>query len=114
MVKISWEFSRSAAKNAMREAVIKSQLVILRNILVVILNVKVRVFVCCRIIRSLYTFQSCYRYIFVDFLTDDISQDVECAKKLFSLRGFQYWNGWNTYCRNPQNLPNLGVACNIY
>ncbi|XP_005187508.1 lysozyme-like [Musca domestica] len=49
-----------------------------------------------------------------NFLTDDISQDVECAVKIFEAKGFQYWSGWSTYCRNPQNLPNLGVACGIY
>uniref|UniRef100_A0A1A9V9X4 lysozyme n=1 Tax=Glossina austeni TaxID=7395 RepID=A0A1A9V9X4_GLOAU len=47
------------------------------------------------------------------FLNDDISDDVECAKRIFEQKGFQYWNGWSTYCRNQQNLPNLSVACNI-
>ncbi|KAM7345907.1 lysozyme-like isoform 1-T7 [Cochliomyia hominivorax] len=48
-----------------------------------------------------------------DFLNDDISDDVLCAKKIFELKGFRNWNGWNTYCRNTQNLPNLSIACNI-
>ncbi|KNC31151.1 hypothetical protein FF38_13932, partial [Lucilia cuprina] len=48
-----------------------------------------------------------------NFLNDDIADDVHCAKRIFELKGFRNWNGWNTYCRNTQNLPNLSVACNI-
>uniref|UniRef100_D3TQJ6 lysozyme n=1 Tax=Glossina morsitans morsitans TaxID=37546 RepID=D3TQJ6_GLOMM len=55
----------------------------------------------------------CCKMSCTDFLNDDISDDVECAKRIFEQKGFQYWNGWSTYCRNQQNLPNLSVACNI-
>ncbi|XP_005187505.1 lysozyme c-1 [Musca domestica] len=48
-----------------------------------------------------------------NFLNDDISDDVACAQRIFDLKGFQNWNGWSSFCRNPQNLPNLSVACNI-
>ncbi|TMW41805.1 hypothetical protein DOY81_013115 [Sarcophaga bullata] len=47
------------------------------------------------------------------FINDDIADDVQCAKRLFELKGFRNWNGWTAFCRNTQNLPNLSVACNI-
>uniref|UniRef100_A0A0K8VAJ1 lysozyme n=1 Tax=Bactrocera latifrons TaxID=174628 RepID=A0A0K8VAJ1_BACLA len=48
-----------------------------------------------------------------DFLDDNIDDDVECAKRIFERNGFKYWSGWCASCRNTQNLPNLGLACNI-
>ncbi|XP_013111753.1 lysozyme c-1 [Stomoxys calcitrans] len=48
-----------------------------------------------------------------NFLNDDISDDVQCAQRIFDLKGFQNWNGWSSFCRNTQNLPNLSVTCNI-
>lgn len=48
-----------------------------------------------------------------EFLDDDITDDADCAQKIFNLKGFQYWNGWTKFCKNPQNLPNLSVICNM-
>ncbi|XP_017477855.1 PREDICTED: lysozyme-like isoform X3 [Rhagoletis zephyria] len=48
-----------------------------------------------------------------DFIDDNIADDVACAKTIFERVGFKNWPGWQTSCRNTQNLPNLGVACNI-
>ncbi|XP_054090674.1 lysozyme c-1 isoform X3 [Zeugodacus cucurbitae] len=48
-----------------------------------------------------------------DFLDDNIADDVACAKRIFERAGFKNWPGWKASCRNTQNLPNLGVFCNI-
>uniref|UniRef100_A0A034WDG6 lysozyme n=2 Tax=Bactrocera dorsalis TaxID=27457 RepID=A0A034WDG6_BACDO len=48
-----------------------------------------------------------------DFLDDNIDDDVVCAKRIFQRDGFKNWPGWSASCRNTQNLPNLGLACNI-
>ncbi|XP_049308567.1 lysozyme-like [Bactrocera dorsalis] len=46
-----------------------------------------------------------------DFLDDNIDDDVACAKRIFQRDGFKNWPGWSASCRNPQNLPNLRLAC---
>ncbi|EDX07949.1 lysozyme c-1 [Drosophila simulans] len=48
-----------------------------------------------------------------DFSNDDISDDIACARMIQEREGFKYWKGWDRFCRNPQNLPNLRVACNL-
>ncbi|KAH8257816.1 hypothetical protein KR038_001552 [Drosophila bunnanda] len=48
-----------------------------------------------------------------DFSNDEIGDDIACAKMIQEREGFKYWKGWSRICRNPQNLPNLGVACNL-
>ncbi|XP_044571297.1 lysozyme c-1 isoform X2 [Drosophila ananassae] len=48
-----------------------------------------------------------------DFSNDDIGDDIVCAKMIQEREGFKYWKGWDRFCRNPQNLPNLRVACNL-
>ncbi|XP_039479976.1 lysozyme c-1 isoform X1 [Drosophila santomea] len=48
-----------------------------------------------------------------DFSNDDISDDIACARMIQKQEGFKYWKGWDRFCRNPQNLPNLGVACHL-
>ncbi|XP_017051134.1 lysozyme isoform X2 [Drosophila ficusphila] len=48
-----------------------------------------------------------------DFSNDDIGDDIACARMIQEREGFKYWKGWERYCRNPQNLPNLRVACNL-
>ncbi|XP_055916468.1 lysozyme-like [Eupeodes corollae] len=48
-----------------------------------------------------------------DFLNDNISDDVVCAKKIYAREGFQHWNGWVKNCRKPENLLDLRVICGI-
>ncbi|KAH8301735.1 lysozyme c-1 [Drosophila kikkawai] len=48
-----------------------------------------------------------------DFSNDDIGDDIACAKMIQEREGFKYWKGWDRFCRNPQNLPNLRVVCNL-
>lgn len=49
----------------------------------------------------------------LDLSNDDISDDTDCAKIILQREGFKYWKGWNRYCRNRQNLPNLDVTCKL-
>ncbi|XP_030382242.1 lysozyme [Scaptodrosophila lebanonensis] len=44
---------------------------------------------------------------------DNLAESVECAKKIQAERGFRNWKGWKRFCSNPQNLPDLKVACGI-
>ncbi|ALC41414.1 CG16756 [Drosophila busckii] len=48
-----------------------------------------------------------------DLSNDEISDDMACAKLIQQRDGFKYWKGWNRYCRNTQNLPNLDVSCKL-
>ncbi|EDW74033.1 uncharacterized protein Dwil_GK21589 [Drosophila willistoni] len=48
-----------------------------------------------------------------DFSNDDIGDDVACARMIQEQEGFKYWKGWDRFCRNPQNLPNLRISCNL-
>ncbi|EDW02435.1 lysozyme [Drosophila grimshawi] len=48
-----------------------------------------------------------------DLSNDDISDDIACAKTIQQRDGFKYWKGWNRFCRNTQNLPNLDVSCKL-
>lgn len=41
-----------------------------------------------------------------DFLDDDIQDDIVCAEKIFTLRGFKHWKGWLKKCKTG-GLPNL-------
>lgn len=42
-----------------------------------------------------------------DFANDDITDDIECAKKIQSMEGFKAWDGWMKKCKN-KPLPNIG------
>ncbi|XP_055839269.1 lysozyme-like [Episyrphus balteatus] len=48
-----------------------------------------------------------------DFLNDNITDDVACAKKIYAREGFQHWSGWVRNCKKPENLINLSVICGI-
>ncbi|KAH8290420.1 hypothetical protein KR054_002812 [Drosophila jambulina] len=48
-----------------------------------------------------------------DFSNDNIDDDIACAKMIQEREGFKYWKGWERFCRDPRNLPNLRVACNL-
>lgn len=41
-----------------------------------------------------------------DFITDDIKDDIECAKRIQSQEGFKYWAGWLKDCKD-KPLPDL-------
>ncbi|XP_018057638.1 PREDICTED: uncharacterized protein LOC108693278 [Atta colombica] len=41
-----------------------------------------------------------------DYLSDDIQEDIVCAKKIFDQHGFKAWDGWVKNCKN-KPLPNL-------
>ncbi|XP_055606510.1 lysozyme c-1-like [Uranotaenia lowii] len=41
-----------------------------------------------------------------DFLDDDISDDIECAKLIHKDKGFSYWNGWTSKCKQ-KPLPDI-------
>ncbi|XP_026462496.1 lysozyme-like [Ctenocephalides felis] len=41
-----------------------------------------------------------------DFLNDDISDDSQCARKVFNELGFQGWQGWQKKCRG-KPLPDI-------
>lgn len=52
-----------------------------------------------------------------DFVDDIISDDIECAKKIYEKEGFKYWKRWENKCKTkvPTNpnplLPNIS-KCN--
>ncbi|XP_068151063.1 lysozyme [Drosophila tropicalis] len=48
-----------------------------------------------------------------DLLDENIQEAAVCAKRIQTSDGFRHWNGWQRYCRNTQNLPNLKVICGI-
>ncbi|EDW53074.1 lysozyme [Drosophila sechellia] len=48
-----------------------------------------------------------------DFLDENLRESVTCAKRIQTSDGFRHWAGWQRYCRNAQNLPNLKVICGI-
>ncbi|KAH8245558.1 hypothetical protein KR032_011825 [Drosophila birchii] len=58
------------------------------------------------VIISYYVYNS-------DLLEENLLEASACAKRIHTSDGFQLWNGWQRYCRNPQNLPNLRVICGI-
>lgn len=41
-----------------------------------------------------------------DFLKDDIKNDIECAKIIYSRKGFDGWPGWQRKCKGKQ-LPDI-------
>ncbi|XP_035909988.1 lysozyme-like [Anopheles stephensi] len=41
-----------------------------------------------------------------DFLTDDLNDDIECAKQIYSDGGFGAWKGWVNRCKQ-KTLPDL-------
>ncbi|KYN05860.1 Lysozyme c-1 [Cyphomyrmex costatus] len=41
-----------------------------------------------------------------DFLSDDIQDDIACAKKVFDQDGFKAWDGWMKKCKN-KPLPDI-------
>ncbi|XP_030368953.1 lysozyme isoform X2 [Scaptodrosophila lebanonensis] len=47
------------------------------------------------------------------FSNDDIADDIACARMIQEREGFKYWSGWDRYCRDQRNLPNLRVVCNL-
>ncbi|KAH8266919.1 hypothetical protein KR026_010607 [Drosophila bipectinata] len=55
----------------------------------------------------------CYVNFFSDLLDDNLREAAACAKRIQTSDGFRHWNGWQRYCRNTQNLPNLKVICGI-
>ncbi|XP_058124828.1 lysozyme c-1-like [Anopheles coustani] len=46
-----------------------------------------------------------------DFLTDDVSDDIECAKKIYQESGFGAWKGWVNKCKQ-KPLPDLSGCWN--
>lgn len=48
-----------------------------------------------------------------DFLDDNITDDVECVKKVYNRDGFKHWPGWVQTCRTQSNLPNLNLVCRL-
>ncbi|EDV92155.1 lysozyme isoform X2 [Drosophila grimshawi] len=48
-----------------------------------------------------------------ELLDVNLREAASCAKYIQATEGFRHWNGWQRYCRNPQNLPNLKVICGI-
>ncbi|ALC48932.1 CG16756 [Drosophila busckii] len=50
---------------------------------------------------------------FADLLDENLRESASCAKRIQTSEGFRHWNGWQRYCRNTQNLPNLKVICGI-
>ncbi|XP_058836343.1 lysozyme c-1 [Topomyia yanbarensis] len=45
------------------------------------------------------------------FLTDDISDDIECAKLIHKDQGFSYWKGWVSKCKQ-KPLPDISSCWN--
>ncbi|XP_055538286.1 lysozyme c-1-like isoform X2 [Wyeomyia smithii] len=45
------------------------------------------------------------------FLTDDISDDIECAKMIHKDQGFSYWKGWVSRCKQ-KPLPDISSCWN--
>ncbi|KAI8033949.1 hypothetical protein M5D96_013281 [Drosophila gunungcola] len=48
-----------------------------------------------------------------NLLDENLRESAACAKRIQTSDGFRHWNGWQRYCRNTQNLPNLKVICGI-
>lgn len=44
--------------------------------------------------------------IFVDFLNENIKDDIKCAKIIYNRHGFKYWNGWQNRCKS-RPLPDV-------
>ncbi|XP_058800191.1 uncharacterized protein LOC131669376 [Phymastichus coffea] len=36
----------------------------------------------------------------IDFLDNDIKDDIVCAEKIWKMRGFKYWKSWEKKCKN--------------
>ncbi|KAH8366561.1 hypothetical protein KR084_003755 [Drosophila pseudotakahashii] len=51
--------------------------------------------------------------LFLDLLDENLTESATCAKRIQTSDGFRHWGGWQRYCRNTQNLPNLKVICGI-
>ncbi|XP_053689898.1 lysozyme c-1-like isoform X2 [Sabethes cyaneus] len=45
------------------------------------------------------------------FLTDDISDDIDCAKLIYKDVGFSYWKGWVSKCKQ-KPLPDISHCWN--
>lgn len=43
------------------------------------------------------------------FLTDDISDDIDCAKQIHKDQGFSYWKGWVNKCKQ-KPLPDISMC----
>jgi salivary lysozyme len=37
------------------------------------------------------------------FLNEDISDDVSCARTIYSIHGFDAWTGWRSKCKGQDN-----------
>ncbi|KAH8414828.1 hypothetical protein KR215_006042, partial [Drosophila sulfurigaster] len=44
-----------------------------------------------------------------DLVEENLREAAACAKRIQAEEGFRHWSGWQRYCRNTQNLPNLKV-----
>lgn len=44
--------------------------------------------------------------LFVDFLTEDVKDDIKCAKVIYNRYGFKYWKGWLSRCKS-RPLPDV-------
>ncbi|XP_046750420.1 lysozyme-like [Diprion similis] len=44
-----------------------------------------------------------------NLVNDDISDDIQCAKKIYNSQGWSAWEGWTKSCKNksPSQLPNF-------
>ncbi|XP_063700130.1 lysozyme c-1 [Culicoides brevitarsis] len=47
-----------------------------------------------------------------DFLKDDIKSDIECAKTIYSRKGFDGWPGWQRKCKGKQ-LPDISKCVSL-
>ncbi|XP_049297870.1 lysozyme c-1 [Anopheles funestus] len=46
-----------------------------------------------------------------DFLNDDLTDDIECAKQIYNDSGFGAWKGWINRCKQ-KTLPDLSSCWN--
>ncbi|XP_040154905.1 lysozyme c-1 [Anopheles arabiensis] len=46
-----------------------------------------------------------------DFLNDDLTDDIECAKQIYNDSGFAAWKGWVNRCKQ-KTLPDLSSCWN--
>lgn len=54
-----------------------------------------------------YRHCQCHQNFFiVDFLTEDIKDDIRCAKVIYNRYGFKHWKGWLSRCK-ARPLPDL-------
>lgn len=38
--------------------------------------------------------------MYIDFIDDNIKDDIECARMIFERNGFKNWKGWETRCKS--------------